>query len=323
MLPRIHVLTLLLALYCAPGPCHARGSWGPQHPALESARRPAPPGDYERALPSAGGTRYYELHVPPHAGREPLPVVLNFHGGMGNAQAARRGTGMDHKADRENFLVVYPQGLGAFPRRFLTWNGGICCGRAQRENADDVGFVRAILDDLPRYVKIDERRIYATGFSNGAIMSHRLGCELSERIAAIATVSGTIGVSPCRPARPVPVLHIHGTADENCPYRGGAGAHSLSGSDFRSVPDTVATWRAANRAAAVAQVTRKGAVKTERWPPGPSGAEVVLVTIEGQGHVWPGGDAILPAHMVGHDVGALEATDLIWDFFRKRAPGKP
>ena len=85
--------------------------------------------------------------------------------------------------------------------------------------------------------------------------------------------------------------------------------------------DTVKMWRAANRAVATAEVTKQGAVTTERWRGGPGGAEVVLVTIEGQGHAWPGGDGILPAAMVGRDVGALDATDLIWEFFREHPLG--
>ena len=321
MLERLFIVVMLATVLAAPA--GARGTWGPACPALESASLPPAAGDYERTLAFGGGTRYYELHVPAGASmRDPLPVVLVFHGGMGNAQGARRATHFDRKADREKFLVVYPQGLGAFPRRFLTWNSGNCCGRAQRENADDVGFVRAILDDLPRYVKVDERRVFATGFSNGAMISNRLGCELAERIAAIAPVSGTLGIAGCKPARPVPVIHVHGTADQNCPYAGGTGAHSLAGVSFRSVADSVKAWRTADRAVAVAQVSAHGAVKTERWAAGPGGADVVLVTIEGQGHVWPGGEGLLPENMVGRDVGALDATDLVWEFFKEhpRAP---
>lgn len=317
MLERIFILIVMAT--CLAVPARARGAWGATYPALEAQARPLKAGDYERSLPFNDATRYYELHVPPQpAPVEGYAVVLDFHGGMGNAQAARRSTHFEKKADQEGFLVVFPQGTGPFPRRFLTWNAGNCCGKASRDNADDVGFVRAILDDLPRFARIDEKRIYATGFSNGAMMSHRLGCELAERIAAIAPVSGTLQVDTCKPARPVPVLHIHGLDDQNCPYAGGVGQHSLAGVPFRSVADSMAMWRAANGCKGAAAVTQEGPLKTEHWT---GKASVTLITITGQGHVWPGGDGILPANVIGRDAGALDATDYIWEFFRDHPRG--
>lgn len=191
-----------------------------------------------------------------------------------------------------------------------------------KEGADDVAFVRAILDDLPRFVAVDEQRVYATGFSNGGMLTHRLGCVLSDRLAAIAPVSGPVCVAMCRPARPVPVMHIHGTADENAPHNGGNGAHALTDTDFRSVAESMKIWRTANRAVATPEVKSEGAVSTTRWAPGPGGAEVVLVTVTGQGHRWPGGDGLLPDKMVGSDVGAMVATDVIWEFLERPRLGE-
>src|SRR5262249_11253544 len=150
-------------------------------------------------------------------GKSPVAVVLNLHGGMGRAESQRRQSGMNRVSDQHGFLVVYPDGTGIGP--LLTYNAGACCGYAEKTRVNDVGFINALIDDLERQYQVDPRRIYATGFSNGAMMSYRLGCELSERIAAIAPVSGDLGVDGPVPKRPVPIIHFHGLKDENSPYR--------------------------------------------------------------------------------------------------------
>jgi polyhydroxybutyrate depolymerase len=109
-----------------------------------------------------------------------------------------------------------------FARRLLTWNTGTCCGYAQRSHVDDVAFIRALLDSLERTYRIDRRRVYATGLSNGGMMSYLVACALSDRFAAVAPVSGELSMD-CAPTIPVSVLIIHGTADENLPYNGGIG----------------------------------------------------------------------------------------------------
>jgi polyhydroxybutyrate depolymerase len=186
-----------------------------------AARAPATlsPGDTTRTLIHAGRERSYIVYVPP--GYDPAratPVVLVFHGGGGHAENARMMTGFDAVADAAGFIVVYPNGTGRLPDRLLTWNGGRCCGYALEQNVDDVGFVRALLADLGTVVNVDARRIYAAGMSNGAIMSYRLACELADVIAAIGPVAATQNLDACTPARPVPVLHIHGDADKHAPY---------------------------------------------------------------------------------------------------------
>jgi polyhydroxybutyrate depolymerase len=135
-------------------------------------------------------------------------------------------TGLNEKADEAGFLAVYPNGTGE--KRSLTWNGGNCCGYAVENQVDDVGFVRALLDDLEKVVTVDPSRVYATGISNGAIMAYRLASELSDRIAAVAPVAGPMGTATCSPRRPVSVMHFHGTDDQFAPCRraGGRGASS-------------------------------------------------------------------------------------------------
>ena len=114
----------------------------------------------------------------------------------------------------------------------LTWNGGNCCGYAQWNKVDDVGFTRALLDDLAKVVNVDAKRVFATGISNGGIMCYRLASELSDRIAAIAPVAGTMGTKTCNPKRPVSVMHFHGTDDKFLPFKGGIGTRAWLGLMF-------------------------------------------------------------------------------------------
>ena len=199
------------------------------------------PGDHTRTLQHDGRARSYIVHVPPKYDAKPTPVVLAFHGGGSNAEQMVRFCGLNEKADKEGFIVVYPNGTGRI-ERMLTWNGGNCCAYAMWNNVDDVGFTRALLDDLATVANIDTKRVFATGISNGGIMCYRLASELSDRIAAIASVAGTMGVKTCNPKRPVPVMHFHGTEDKFLPFKGGIGERSLAQVVFISVDQTIQTW---------------------------------------------------------------------------------
>ena len=207
---------------------------------------PLKPGDHTRSLDVDKRTRSYIVHVPPgYDGKKPIPVVLAFHGGGSNAEQMVRFCGLNEKADKEGFLVVYPNGTGRL-EKLLTFNGGNCCGYAMNQKVDDVAFTRALLDDLAKVAKVDPKRVYATGMSNGAIMAYRLASELSDRIAAIAPVAGPMGTETCNPKRPVPVIHFHGTDDQNAPFKGGKGKNSISGTNFYSVDHSIRAWVKAN-----------------------------------------------------------------------------
>jgi polyhydroxybutyrate depolymerase len=281
------------------------------------------PGDYEWRLSHGGRGRFYQVHVPPgfQSGR-PAPVVLVFHGGGGYPEAMRKQTGMDATADRAGFIVVYPAGTGARARRVLTFNAGICCGYAVERDVDDVGFVAAVIDDLARRLSIDRKRVYATGLSNGAMLSYRLACELSDRVAAVASVAGTLGIHRCPATRAVPVMHFHGLADQNSPYQGGVGARSVSRVNFTSVPQTIDFWRRHNGCPEAAETVLKGEATLKRWTPCRSGSEVALWSIEGGGHTWPGGETtLLEKPIVGPVNRDISASDEMWAFFaRHRLP---
>jgi polyhydroxybutyrate depolymerase len=288
-----------------------------------AAAAPLGPGDHERRIQWDGRARSYRIHVPPsYAPGRPTPLVLNFHGGGGNAADQEKNSVMNATADARGFIVVYPNGTGPLPRRFLSFNAGMCCGYAQKQNIDDVGFVRAMLDDLQRVLSIDPARVYATGFSNGAMLTHRLACEMADRIAAIAPVGAPIGVTECRPSRPVPVLQIHGTADPAAPFHGGQ-KKALVGReihDYRPVPETVEGWARRNQCAPQREETlRRGAVTCETHTRCAAGATVSLCVVQGGGHTWPGGQTTLSERVVGPLNRDISASDVIWEFFAKHA----
>jgi len=272
------------------------------------------PGDHQVLLTYAGRDRSYALHVPAGLGpARPVPLVLAFHGGLGTAAYMPALTGFSRTSDREGFLVAYPNGSGALDDRLFTWNGGTCCGYAQRENVDDVGFVRAVIDDIAARFPVDPRRIYATGISNGGILSYRLACEMADRVAAIGSVAGTQNLPECAPSAPVAILHIHGTADQHLPFEGGVGPESLAGVDFASVAESINFWQRADQCPAEARVEVSGIVTHTTYAPCAAGSAVELFAIEGGGHAWPGGVAAWQ----GGDPPPMEldATDVLWSFF--------
>jgi len=236
-----------------------------------------------------------------------MPVVFIFHGfGLGGEEMVRI-TGFNAQADASGFVAVYPNGSGRRP----AWNGGDCCGEAATNQVDDVGFVRALIEDLSTLIEIDHKQIFATGFSNGAIMAYQLACELSDQIAAIAPVGATQAAQNCQPGRPVSVQHFHGTDDRLNPYNGGYGPGG--GVDFASVEDTIQFWVTQNNCSSQAQVNESGSILHELYTPCDRGAVVELYTIVGGEHAWPGGES------VGQGIGAptteISATLLMWEFF--------
>jgi polyhydroxybutyrate depolymerase len=156
-------------------------------------------GGHWRTIDVGSARRSYLVHVPPrYNSATPTPVVLASHGGGANADNMVVFSGLNEKADHAGFIVVYPVGSGRLPR-LLTFNAGDCCGHAVAGNVDEVAFILVLLDDLAEVVNVDQRRVFATGISNGAMMTYRLAPELSDRIAAIAPISGPMGTKECHP----------------------------------------------------------------------------------------------------------------------------
>src|SRR5690606_3946027 len=266
-------------------------------------------------LEVAGQQRSYKLFVPNGAGKEPLPLMIVMHGGLGNADETERTTGMNRVAQANRLLVAYPNGTGArLMPNHRTWNAGKCCGRAVELRVDDVGFIHAMLTDIARQEPLVRSRVYASGISNGAMMAYRLACELPDDIAAIVPVSGTLALNSCPGAKDIPVLHIHGGRDSNVPYQGGMGENAISGVAHRSVPETLKMIAGAHGCAAGAQRrSLEDGSELSSWNcQGKAPLQLRLIP-DGE-HVWPGGDSRRNRKLYG---GNFSASQAAWDFVRQ------
>jgi polyhydroxybutyrate depolymerase len=280
---------------------------------FNAASTPSP--DALHPLAFGGLQRSYILHIPArYDDSQPIPLVFDFHGGGGNAESQMHVSGFNALADEKTFIVVYPNGSGLLEDKILTWNGGTCCGYAVKHNIDDVGFIRALLVNIESSYKIDPRRIYATGLSNGGIFSYRLACDASDVFAAVGPVSGTLNISPCEPNEPVSIIHFHGTSDEHLPYNGGVGDKSLAGVPFTSVKDSIDFWVNYDKCASTPQTEKFSDVQHDIYSSCIGGTEVDLYTILGGKHAWPG--SIGPAWPGGDQpTQSISATRVMWDFF--------
>ncbi len=273
------------------------------------------PGTTVGSVDVAGTSRSFRVYVPTsYRAQEPAALVFMFHGGFGSGEQFQSSANMDAVAEREGFVTVYPDGSGVV----RTWNAGDCCGHAQDEDVDDVAFVRALIAHLEASLCVDPKRIYASGMSNGAMLSHRLACELADRIAAIAPVAGTMMIANCAPTRPVPVLQIHGTADANVPWDGGEGC-GVAGVSFTSVPDTMDAWAGYNECSGPASDwLQEGDGSCTAQGSCAAGADVVLCAVDGGGHDYPGAEPRADQVVCDGDGGesqSFSAAEVTWRFF--------
>jgi len=241
---------------------------------------------------------------------------------------------MSDTSDQRGFIVAYPQGLRIGVG--VSWNAGSCCGNT----SDDVGFVRDLVAQLESDYCIDPKRIFATGLSNGAMLSYRLACEASDVFAAVAPVAGAVVVQPCSPSRPVPILAFHGTGDTIVPFNGGTDGlyhvldfppvsysidlwRSLDGCPNSPAPDGSSTAPMPNDSTAdggpdpslfmgSTLASQKGDSACHVWSGCKDDSAVELCTIVNGGHAWPGGSAL-----VGKTSRDIDATSTIIDFFEK------
>ena len=265
-----------------------------------------------------GSERSYLIRVPgnlPKNGKR-VPLVIVLHGGGGNAENAERMTGFTAKAEQAKFIVVYPNGTGRFKNKLLTWNAGHCCAYAMKHHADDVGFINALIDKLVQEYPVDSRRIYATGMSNGGMMTHRLGIELADRFAAIAPVVATVFGDEVVPSQPVSAIMLNGLLDKSVPNQGGP-----PGGRFKEEWDGTPAQPAMAQAAYWAKVNKcdqpeqqdHGTYITSMYHC-PTGRAVSLYVIKNNGHAWPGGQS--GSRHGDKPDAAVNGTDVIWEFFK-------
>ena len=224
---------------------------------------------------------------------------------------------MDSLAEARHFLVAYPDGTGGRFGLNTDWNAGECCGNAQRDGVDDVGFLRALIADVSARWPVDRRRVYVAGFSDGARMAYRAACEMAGEVAAVAAVSGSLVAAHCAPRWPIPVIAFHGTSDEEVPFADTAytaarePVHGASG-----LPPTTQFWMATNhcRGIVVHHVAPR-VVETEGTG---CVTDVVLYAIEGGPHGWPVAPSARDAAGTGY---VISASPIIAQFFlRHRTP---
>jgi polyhydroxybutyrate depolymerase len=284
-----------------------------------------------RTLP--GSDRWYLLTVPPaHDGATPLPLVLDLHGLSEGADIHARVSGMGAYAAQHGFIAVLPSGTG----EPVHWEVGL-----DRAGNADLAFLDQLLDQLEADLCVDTSRVYATGLSNGALLSSTIACTMADRVAAVAPVAGVAHPTRCSPDRPVPVLTFHGTADPILLFNGGVGTRlgrvlggedapaeeepipeaDLDGAGF---PAAAADWAAANGCGDVpVESTPTPSVIVRTWDC-PAGADVEFVILVDGGHSWPG-SALLQGveQIVGPTDMSVDATDMIWRFFQRFALPPP
>jgi polyhydroxybutyrate depolymerase len=292
------------------------------------------------SLEHGGITRTYNVHLPPgYSPQVPMPVVIYLHGGGGSIAAAYKDK-MDQESDRLGFILLIPAGTGPIPNRFLTWNNGTisgvgCCAYAYEHNIDDVGFISQMIDQVKAKFAVDAKRIYVAGISNGAAMAYLIGCELPDKIAAVAAVASGGVPDACSSSRPMSIIYVHGTGDPLVPYNGGTGGilfpNSPGGCIFpkkgnargrcpdQSTEAKVDFWVKKDQCALNPErVYQSGAATCVSYNRCASGTEVEFCKIEGGGHTWPSGNQYLSASKIGpvsYDISFVQ----IWNFLKKHA----
>jgi polyhydroxybutyrate depolymerase len=272
-----------------------------------------------RSIVSGGVERCYYLYAPPdYDPAQALPVVISFHGFLSNPESHGLITGWHKLAAREGFLVVYPQGT-EFPQR---WESG----PNWQAEVDDVQFFRDLVTDLSEVAAVDLSRLYVNGFSNGGGMAQRIGCDAAEQVAAIGSVAGAVepAQQACNRSRPLPAMVFHGTDDPVVLYGGGEVQYrpllllaDVIGADpvFVGV-NWVPRWAEANGCQPTPEaLAPRGSVEGVRYTGCQDGADVVLYTVGGAGHTWPGGWPI-PGGL-GKTNKDVDATEEMWRFFQE------
>ncbi len=246
-----------------------------------------------------GRDRRYLLHVPPltaQQGQLGMPLLVALHGGGGHAEQFRDGSGLVKACQRAGMAVAFVDGTGPLRGKLLTWNSGGIAVYAAEHDVDDVGFLRAVVHDVQRRIAIDPSRVFATGHSNGGMMCHRLAREAADVFAGIAVVSGAMNYTAKDSDSPIAVLLIHGTADEHVRYDGGTPRASIGRAGERtdaSVQQAIDYYVERNELRGYPEHKQDGKVRVDDYAVSKTGRQVAplrVITLDGGGHAWPGGE---------------------------------
>ncbi|MDD2942437.1 MAG: alpha/beta fold hydrolase [bacterium] len=308
---RISILVIFISSLLSIDKAHAEGS--------------AISGNYQYQLVQQGKNRSYFVHIPPHESSAILPVVIYLHGGGGNASQFRHDNNSDAAADKFGYIAVYPNGSGVFSDKLLTWNAGHCCGYAQKNNIDDVGFIIALLGNLESRVIHDKTRLYLAGHSNGAMMAYRIAQERPDRIAAIAAVAA-VRPTEKKTTRVIPILQIHSIDDPRAPYNGGIGPrfpYTNHRVKHYSVPESILSWVKNNGCRETPSLKERrtnNSHTAELYTYGEciDNAEVQYWRLTGAGHGWPGSETGRE-DTTGPATKVIDANEVIWEFFKQQS----
>lgn len=290
-------------------------------PVVDQVPQKIGPGDYTLTISMAGQPRYYKLHVPQkYTATQPAPLLVVLHGGGGDMsiQSDEKFYHQISKSESEGFIAVFPNGPSAFKSgKLATWNAGQCCGLARDSKSDDVAFIKEIIRKTKEQLAVDSSRIFATGMSNGAMMSYRLACEMPDTFRAIAAVAGTDNTVTCSPSKPISILHIHAKDDDHVLFEGGAGKNAFRDrsqvTEFKSVAATIEKWRKfENCPEKPKRVLDKKGAYCDLYTC--QGSKIQLCVTDKGGHSWPGGKKPSP-FAGGTPSTAISANDVMWDFF--------
>jgi polyhydroxybutyrate depolymerase len=320
ILPPLLLVTLFFAAACGPQRATVSGTTTHNSSATPTTNSSSASSniqrDYTESMQEGALTRTYYIHLPKSYNKqEVVPLVLAFHGSSSNGKALAQETHLNDVADAGDFIVVYPDGYQG------QWADGRGTTPPEQAGVDDVTFVSDLIDKLTSELAINQNRVYVTGMSNGGIFSERLACELAYKITAIASVSGTMAENisgQCQPARPIPVMLFMGTDDPSVPFGGGE-VDGNQGIDL-SADDTIQQWVTHNECSTTPIVTQAPpatndgtSVLRSHYGSCKDNADVILYTIDGGVHAWPGSaDPVQTSGPTTH----LDASQVMWKFFQ-------
>ncbi len=302
------ILLILVALVLLPSVAHAELS---QH--------------QESKIDVNGTPRTFHIHYPVPAPvnlKDGLPLVIVLHGGRSSGEQIAKATRFSAKADKHGFIAVYPDGTGKTEGRRLTWNAGECCDIAMEENANDIAFIEQLIDYMIKFQGANPRHIYLAGMSNGGMLAHRAGAELSDKLAGIGIVEGGMFASQPSPKTPVSILMIHGRTDKTIPIEGGPTKSNLvkpymkEDSTFLPANTALEFWRKNNGCKDTQGQAKVGRIVHEFYNDCRDNTVAILQKIQYGAHNWPGSPKMNYSEFDdGSNYTGYDATDVLWEFF--------